>query len=44
MEADFTIAVERLTGRRVTAFISGNNADPDIAVELFTLDGAAATA
>jgi uncharacterized protein YbcI len=43
MEADFTIAVERLTGRRVTAFISGNNADPDIAVELFVLDGAAPT-
>ena len=38
MEADFREAVERLTGRRVLAFISGNHIDPDIAVELFILD------
>ena len=37
-EADFREAVERLTGRKVLAFISGNHVDPDIAVELFILD------
>lgn len=31
-------AVERLTGRHVVAFISGNHIDPDISTELFTLD------
>jgi uncharacterized protein YbcI len=39
MEIDFTAAVERLTGCKVMAFISGNHVDPDIAVELFILDG-----
>jgi uncharacterized protein YbcI len=39
MEADFRTAVERLTGRTVIAFISGNHVDPDIAVETFVLDG-----
>ena len=39
MESDFREAVERLTGRKVVAFISGNHADPDIAAELFVLDG-----
>ena len=38
MEADFKEAVERLTGRKVVAFISGNQLDPDIAAELFVLD------
>jgi uncharacterized protein YbcI len=38
MEADFVAAIERLTGRRVIAFISGNSVDPDIASELFVLD------
>jgi uncharacterized protein YbcI len=38
MEADYTEAVERLTGRKVIAFISGNNTHPDIASELFVLD------
>jgi uncharacterized protein YbcI len=38
MQADFTEAVERLTGRTVVAFISGNHVDPDIAAELFILD------
>lgn len=38
MEADFRAAVERLTGRRVVAFISGNHIEPDIAAELFVLD------
>jgi len=39
MEADFREAVERLTGRKVLAFIGGNHVDPDIAAELFVLDG-----
>ena len=38
MEADFTDAIERLTGRKVVAFISGNNLDPDVAAEVFILD------
>jgi len=38
VEADFREAVERLTGRNVLAFISGNHIDPDIAAELFILD------
>lgn len=38
MESDFRAAVERLTGRRVTGFISGNQLDPDVAAELFILD------
>jgi uncharacterized protein YbcI len=38
MEADFRAAVERLTGRRVVAFISGNHIDPDVAADLFILD------
>lgn len=38
MEADFKEAVERLTGRKVVAFISGNNLAPDIAAEVFILD------
>ena len=39
MEADFREAVERLMGRKVLAFISGNHIDPDLAAELFILDG-----
>ncbi len=39
MQADFCEAVERLTGRKVLAFISGNHIDPDVAAELFILDG-----
>jgi uncharacterized protein YbcI len=42
MADDFKAAIERLTGRKVVAFISGNHVDPDIAVELFILDGAPA--
>ena len=38
MEADFREAVERLTGRKVLAFIGGNHIEPDIAAELFILD------
>ena len=39
MADEFREAVERLTGRRVLAFISGNHIDPDVAAELFILDG-----
>lgn len=38
METDVRAAVERLTGRKVLAFISGNHIDPDIAAEVFILD------
>lgn len=38
LEADSCAAVERLTGRNVVAFISGNHLDPDIAAELFILE------
>jgi len=38
MEPDFREAVERLTGRRVTAFVSGNQLEPDVASEVFVLD------
>ncbi len=38
MEPDFREAVERLTRRKVLAFISGNHIDPDIAAEVFILD------
>lgn len=38
MEDDFKAAVERLTGRRVVGFISGNTVAPDIAAEVFVLD------
>lgn len=40
MEADFRAAVQRLTGRQVVAFTSGNSIEPDIASELFILDSA----
>lgn len=39
MEVDFREAVERLSGLAVVAFISGNHVSPDIAAELFILDG-----
>jgi uncharacterized protein YbcI len=38
MEPDFREAVERLSGRRVVAFVAGNQIEPDIAAELFVLD------
>jgi uncharacterized protein YbcI len=36
-EDEFSAAVERLTHRRVVAFLSGNQASPGIACELFFL-------
>jgi uncharacterized protein YbcI len=38
MEADFCAAVERLTGQKVIAFVSGNQVEPDVGAELFILD------
>ena len=38
MGPDLAEAVSRLTGRRVTAFMSDNHLDPDLAVEIFVLD------
>ncbi|HET8954707.1 MAG TPA: Na-translocating system protein MpsC family protein [Solirubrobacterales bacterium] len=37
---EFTKAIERLTGRRVTAFLSANQTSPGIACELFFLEAA----
>jgi uncharacterized protein YbcI len=39
-EDEFTEAVERLTGRRVVAFMSANQTAPGVAAELFFLDAA----
>lgn len=39
MEPRFRAAIERLTGRTVIAFVSGNNVEPDVAAEIFILDG-----
>ena len=37
-EDEFTAAIERLTGRRVTAFLSANQTTPGVACELFFLE------
>ena len=39
MQVRFVETIERLTGRRVRAFMSANHQDPDLAVELFVTDG-----
>lgn len=39
----FTGVVEELTGRRVVAFMSQAHVAPDLAIEVFLLDGAVAT-
>ena len=38
MEDEFTAEIERLTGRRVTAFLSANQTSPGVACELFFLE------
>jgi uncharacterized protein YbcI len=38
MEVRFTDTIERLTERRVKAFMSASHQDPDVSVELFVLD------
>ncbi len=40
MEPDFIDAVQRLTGREVSAVMSANHLDPDIAATVFLLDSA----
>jgi uncharacterized protein YbcI len=37
-ERDFREAVERITGRRVTAFVSGTDAAADVSCEIFFLE------
>jgi uncharacterized protein YbcI len=39
MRDEVETAIEELTGRRVTAFMSANHIDPDLAAELFVLEG-----
>jgi uncharacterized protein YbcI len=38
MEHRFIAAVQRLTGRRVTRFISAHNVGPDLELELFVFE------
>jgi uncharacterized protein YbcI len=38
MRAELVSGVERITGRKVIAFLSDNHMDPDIAVESFVLE------
>jgi uncharacterized protein YbcI len=38
MREDAIASVEQLTGRRVTAFMSANHIDPDLAAEVFVLE------
>jgi uncharacterized protein YbcI len=40
MREECVAEIATLTGRRVTAFMSANHIDPDIAAEIFVLDGA----
>jgi uncharacterized protein YbcI len=40
MRDDMVANVERLTGRRVIAFLSDNHIDPDVAIECFQLAAA----
>lgn len=38
MRTDLVAAIEELTGRRVTGFMSDNHIDPDLGVEVFILE------
>jgi uncharacterized protein YbcI len=40
METDLRAVVERLTGRKVLAFLSANQIEPDVAAAIFILDDA----
>jgi uncharacterized protein YbcI len=40
MEADLRAVVERLTGRKVLAFLSASHIEPDVAAAIFILDDA----
>jgi uncharacterized protein YbcI len=37
MRPDYTAAIERILGRRVTSFLSANSIEPDVASEVFLL-------
>ena len=39
MREDASKAIEEITGRRVVSFMSDNATDPDMAAEIFVLDG-----
>jgi uncharacterized protein YbcI len=39
MREESSAEVSSLTGRRVIAFMSANHLEPDIAAEIFVLDG-----
>jgi uncharacterized protein YbcI len=41
MEGRFRAVVEDATGRKVVAYMSQTHTDPDLAIELFVLDGVA---
>jgi uncharacterized protein YbcI len=43
MEADLVAEVERITGRKVIAFMSANHLEPDHAIESYVLDAPVAT-
>ena len=38
MQAQVSLEIERLTGRKVIGFMSDNHIDPDLAVEVFVLE------
>ena len=38
MRSELVAIVERLTGRKVAAFMSSNHVNPDVAVESFVLE------
>jgi hypothetical protein len=38
MRPELIAIVERLTGRKVAAFMSANHVDPEVAVETFVLE------
>jgi hypothetical protein len=44
MRDDLVAEVERITGRKVAAFMSANHLDPDHAIEAYILDAPAADA
>ncbi len=44
MSEDLTTDIERLTGRRVIAFMSANHIEPDLGAELFILEPRSDTA
>lgn len=43
MQAKFVDVVNELTGRKVSAFMSANRQDPDLAVEMFLLEAEGAS-